>query len=120
MFMASGEEVLSIQVEDFLQMTSEEERPVRVLALKRHLQHLCGQPRFRQRLLLPQGQILSEDVVIEGPMDAQLILQSFEPSSEEQILSLYEAAIQNNILAMEPLLQRPQDPASGLLLRNVK
>ena len=46
MVKASGEEALAIALTDF----AIEEHPVRVLAIKRHLQRLIGQPRFRQRL----------------------------------------------------------------------
>ena len=109
-FKASGEEALSIPYEEFVQMLVLGEQPVTALAVKRHLQSLCGLPRFRQRLLLPDGQILSDNADLRGPMDMQLILQPCIASSEEQIEQLQEAACANDVLTMEQLLQRPQDP----------
>ena len=110
MFRASGEEVLSAQFEEFVKMLREGEQPARIQAIKRHLQPLCGQSRFRQRLLLPDGQMLSDDLVLRGPMDIQLILQPFHVSSEEEILQLQDAARDSSLPVMEQLLTRPQDP----------
>ncbi|CAE7364051.1 ASB2 [Symbiodinium natans] len=107
-FKASGEEALAIEFQDFVNKQAEE--PVRAIAVKRHLQHLCGQTRFKQRLVLPDGQMLLDDTVLDGPLDVQLILQAFEPSSRDQIAQLQEAACENKIAAMQQLLERPQDP----------
>ena len=109
-FKASGEEALSVQFDEFAKMLSEEEQGVTILAVKRHLQPLCGQPRFKQRLLRADGQMLSDDELLEGPMDAQLILDSFRASSQKQIRQLQDAASDNNLPLMEKLLTRPQDP----------
>ena len=54
--------------------------------------------------------MLVDDAVLHGPMDAQLILRPFKESSQYQIQQLQQAASENNILAIEQLLQRPQDP----------
>ena len=77
-FKASGEEALSMQFEDLLEMLGVEEQPVRIKAVKRYLQRVCGQPRFKQSLLLPDGQVLSDDDVLEGPVALQLILPLVE------------------------------------------
>ena len=110
-FKPSGEAALAIPFSDFVDMVPIHEHPVRVLAIKRHLQRLIGQPRFKQRLVLLDGQVLLDDAVLQGPIDAQLILRPFEESSQDQIEQLQQAARDNNILALEQLLQRPQDPA---------
>ena len=102
-FKVSGEEAFSFQLEDF-------EQPVRVLAVKRRLEVICGRPRFTQRLLLWDGQMLSDDFVLDGPVDIQLVLQPFEESSQDQIRQLQKAASDNNIPVLEQLLQRPVDP----------
>ena len=112
-FKASGEEALSIPYDEFVQMIVLGEQPVTALALKRHLQGFFGQPRFRQRLLLSNGEILSDNSELEAPMDMQLILQPFIASSAEQIAELQGAASENDIDTMEQLLQRPQDPDLG-------
>ena len=67
-FKASGEEVLAIQFAAIKERICGGDQPIRVLDLKRHLQGLCGQPRFRQRLLLPDGQMLPEDAVPRNPV----------------------------------------------------
>ena len=111
-FQASGEEVLKLDVDDLAEVAGVGEQPVRARDLKRYLQGLCGLPRFRQRLLLPDGQILLDDAVVDGPIDLQLILLPFSPSSEDQIRELVLAAGLGNtdILVVEQLLHRPQDP----------
>ena len=53
---ASGEEAFAVEFEEFVRMVREQQ-PVTVLALKRHLQRLGVQPRFKQHLLLPDGQM---------------------------------------------------------------
>ena len=112
--MASGEAAFAIPFTDFVDMAPINEHPVRVLAIKRHLQRLIGQPRFKQRLVHSEGQMLPDDMVLHGPMDAQLITRPFEESSQDQTLQLQQAARDNNILTIEQLLQRPQDPDSKL------
>ena len=90
-----------------------EEQPVRVLAIKRHLQRLVRQPRFKQRLVRSDGQMLADDVVLQVPMDLQLILLPHEASSLDQIRQLQQSARNNDIPAIEQLLHRPQDPDLG-------
>ena len=107
-FKASGEEALAIQLVEFVEKAGEQQ--VRAIDVKRHLQALCGQTRFKQRLVLSDGQVLSDDVAIVGPMDLQLILLPFDASSHDQIQQLQRHACNNDVTAMEQLLQRPQDP----------
>ena len=109
-FRPSGEEVLAIQFVEFVERVGIGQQPIRALDLKRHLQGLCRQVRFRQRLLLPDGQILSDNATLDGPMDVQLILLSIAEGSEEQVRQLREAAVQNDMAALEQLLQSPLDP----------
>ena len=109
MHMASGEEALAIPFQEFVEVTGAVEH-VRALDLKRHLQGLSGQPLFKQRLLDADGQILSDDAVLNGPADVQLVLQPYSPSSQDQIRKLHFAAGWNDIEVLKQLLQRPQDP----------
>ena len=109
-FNASGEEIFAMGFQEFVATAPDSEQPDRARALKRHVQRVSGHPRFKQRLLLLDGHVLSDDFAFTGPADVQLILQQFEASSEEQIRQLREAADGNDIQAMEQLLQRPQDP----------
>ena len=109
-FRASGE-ALAVNFEEFVETANAGERLVCVRDLKRHLQGECGLPRFRQRLLLPDGQILQDDAVLEGAIDVQLLLVPFVSRSREDIRQLTEAARQSDIAAVEQLLARPQDPS---------
>ena len=48
--------------------------------LKLHLQKFCGHPRFRQRLLQENGQILPDAAVLDAPCRLQLVLLGFAES----------------------------------------
>ena len=109
----SGEEALNIELAALQEAAPVEEQAVRVIDVKRYLHRSCSQPpRFRQRLLREDGQILSDDVALDESLDVQLtlVLLPFEASSEDQIIDLQDAASQNSIPRMEQILQRPQDP----------
>ena len=110
-FKASGEEAFSIQFEDFVRMVCVDGQPLKILAVKKHLQLHCGQTRFRQRLLQLDGRMLSDDFVLVGPMDLQLIVCSFKASSRKHAQRLHDAVLCDEITTMERLLQRPQDPS---------
>ena len=88
----SGKAALAIPFTDWMDM----------IPMKRHLPRLMGQSRFRQRLVLSDGQMLSDDAALQGPMDAQLIMRSFEASSQDQIQQLQH----NNILVIEQLFAK--------------
>ena len=109
-FKASGEEVFAIGFDEFVAMAPESEGPDSARALKCHVQRVSGHSRFKQRLLLLDGHMLSDEFVFREPTDVQLILRQFEASSEQQIRQLRDAAHSNDIQEMEQLLQRPQDP----------
>ena len=80
-----------------------------VLALKRRLEVLCGSPRFRQ-LLLHAGESLDDGVLLNRPMDVQLLLLPFSTASPAQVAELLAAAAQGRVSQVERILQRPQDP----------
>ena len=63
---ASGRELAAVRLEELSD----------VRALKRHLQELCGVPRFRQ-MLLYDGRSLEDDVRLDMPLDLHLVLLSF-------------------------------------------
>ena len=91
-FKASSEGALATAFTDSVR----EEEPVRVLVIKRYFQHLTGQLRFKQQLVSSDGQMLADDVVLHGPMDLQLILRPFEPSSQDQTRQFHQTAGDNN------------------------
>ena len=93
---ASGEELMAIPAEESLS----------VRAMKQRLQGLCGLPRFRQRLLRG-AEILKDDAQLQSPVDLQLVLLSFVPSTGFQLVN---AAYQGDALQVEKMLQQPEDP----------
>ena len=83
----SGDVLVTIELASFLETLATGSDPVR--ALKQHLHSLCGQSRFRQRLVfLTDGVSRAEDECILRPGDAQLVLLKFSSASEEQVEEL--------------------------------
>ena len=80
-----------------------------VRSLKHRLQKLCGVSRFRQRLL-HDGVQLEDGIVLHSPMDIQLVVLPFAQTSYLQAYRLLEECASGDTLALEALLQRPQDP----------
>ncbi|CAE7502326.1 mask, partial [Symbiodinium sp. CCMP2456] len=87
----------------------EELRDVRTL--KQQLEKLCGQPRFRQKLLR-DGVVLEETDILEVPSDLQHVILSFASSSAYEVFQFHEAAECGLTERVEDLLQRPLDPDS--------
>ncbi|CAE7668844.1 ANKRD17, partial [Symbiodinium pilosum] len=106
-FRASGEEALSVHLTDFGKRIGSVGKPVPTVAIKRHLESLCGVPRFRQRLILPDGEILSDGAVVDGALDVQLILLPYSLDPPEGLMN---AIRYRNITAIEELLHAPADP----------
>ena len=100
---ASGEQLAALP--------GEEVREVR--CLKRKLQKLCGASRFRQRLL-HDGLQLEDGIVLQSPMDIQLVVLPFAETSYLQAYRLLEECASGDTLALEAILQRPQDPNFAL------
>ncbi|OLQ00914.1 Ankyrin repeat domain-containing protein 50 [Symbiodinium microadriaticum] len=98
-WLASGQHVASLSSEGFND----------VLALKRHLQRLCGRPRFRQRLL-NQGSLLDETEEVATRTDLQLVLLPFESISLDEVEELIDAAADGQVMKVEEFLKRPVDP----------
>ena len=109
-YKASGEEVLSTCFAEFVEIAGVSVHSIRVRELKRRLQPLTGEGRFRQQLVLPDGRILSDDAELNGPVDLQLVLLPFRSCSEQEARQLYSHAVRNHVAALEQLLQRSLDP----------
>ena len=103
----SGDEAFSIPVGEFAKF-NELDHPVR--AFKRHLQSVCGEPRFKQRLLLEDGTVLSDDSKLEAA-EIQLVLLSYRASESEEE-ELMTASQDNDVEKLESLLLRPLHPDS--------
>ncbi|CAE7792655.1 Ankyrin-3 [Symbiodinium microadriaticum] len=97
---ASGEEICAVPVAELTD----------VRALKRRLHRLCGVPRFRQKLLVWNGGLMADEVLLQSPMDLQLILLPFAEASEDDIDDLIGASDGGSVEGVEAVLNRPQNP----------
>ncbi|CAE7253694.1 ANK1 [Symbiodinium sp. CCMP2592] len=96
---ASGARLVTIPLEELSD----------VLTLKRYLQGICGLPRFQQRLL-HDGMDLKDSFKFHSPMDVQLVLLPLSDASESERRELLDAVGSVQVLEIEKILQRPQDP----------
>ena len=109
----SGEVLVTIELASFLNTLAAGSHPVR--ALKQHLCKFCGQPRFRQRLVVWEDGVALNDNEehILKPGDVQLVLLNLSLASEVQTEELRRAAESGLISVVETILQQPQDPDLG-------
>ena len=117
--MATGEEVACIEPEEWLSIAGDKKLSKKaqnkissgnVRTLKLHLQRLCGHPRFRQRLLQEDGQILPEEAVLKGPCLLHLVILGFAETSGDDVDRLLHAVEADDTTQVEAILQRNQDP----------
>ena len=85
-----------------------------VRALKQELEKPCGLPRFRQRLLhnetaLEDGAVLSA-LATDFNVEVQLVRIPFIDATPVQIDELVIASARGQLLEVEKILQRPQNP----------
>lgn len=98
--LVSGQELTTIPVESL----------TNVLDLKRHLQGLCGFPRFRQRLL-HENATLEDEVLLDSALDLLLVLLPFRYVKPGQgSRDLWRATCHGDVACVERILQQPQDP----------
>eukprot|EP00439_Symbiodinium_sp_Y106_P079781 s481_g18.t1 len=95
---ASGKELAALPVEEF----------GTVKALKRHLQSLCGLPRFQQRLL-HEGTDLDDDFRFAGSLNLQLVLLTLSDSFPDCV-ALQRCCYEGSAAEAERILKIPQDP----------
>ncbi|CAE7828785.1 ANKRD50 [Symbiodinium sp. CCMP2592] len=107
-YRASGDLLAEFTQEDLQKLANADKCPGYVL--KRHLQTLCGQLRFKQRLLKEGSAVQSDDAFLEPPLDLTLVLVPFATASTAQIDELIQAARKGNISVVEDCLNRPQEP----------
>ena len=109
----SGEVLVTIELESFLDTLAAGSQPVR--ALKQHLHSFCRQPRFRQRLLFLEDSIElndNDEAHVLKPGDMQLVLVNFNsaPAVQEEL----QHAAENRLASVvEGILQRPHFPDIG-------
>ena len=96
----SGEELATIPVEELSDVRS----------LKQHLQKTSGlPPRFRQKLLR-DGVALDDAMVLDSPMDLNLVVLPLLKSDAEQAKLLIAAVIHGDVRRVDELLNGAQDP----------
>ena len=106
--MASGEEVCVLPASNVHSMFAESGCSLK--ALKQHLHSLCGTPRFRQRLICPLGEELTDGTSFEMFRDLNLVLLPLCQTSMDQADDLVAAAKQGAVATVEAMLTACQDP----------
>ena len=100
--MSSGEEVAVIDAAKT------------VKDLKQQLAGHLGQPRFRQRLLSVEGEILADQIEVTqetpNPETLLLVLLSFSNASSKERFDWFQAASSCDIEGLETFLLQPNDP----------
>ena len=102
-FLTSGE-TLTVLEDEF------QGKPAK--AVKKALAAKVGISRFKQRLFVEDGlhQIEDDEVLDPAPLKIQLVVLEFWPPDDEEILNFISASRENNLVALEQLLQRPRNP----------
>ncbi|CAE7615646.1 CTTNBP2 [Symbiodinium sp. CCMP2592] len=102
-WMLSGEEVASFSVEELSE----------VKAIKQELYRNHHQPvRFRQKLFLcgNPDDPLDDSVLLDSPMELQLVLLPYSGTSETEAEALRSASACGSLCEVEAMLQLPQHP----------
>ncbi|CAE7453457.1 kidins220b [Symbiodinium microadriaticum] len=107
-YRASGDLLAEFTQEDLQKLANADKCPGHVL--KKHLQTLCGQLRFKQRLLKEGSTVHNDDAFLEPPLDLTLVLVPFVTASTAQIDELIKAARRGDVSVVEDCLNRPQEP----------
>lgn len=103
-FLASGETLTRLDANDFEGRTAKD--------VKRALEAQVGVTRFRQRLFLDNGarEVADDETFDAAPVGLQLVVLEFCSPDEEEDKEMMFKARENNVLALEQLLQSPRNP----------
>ena len=85
-------------------------------AVKKALAAKVGISRFKQRFFVEDGSEIQDDEVLDlAPLKIQLVVLEFWPTDDEETQKMIVASRDNDVVALEQLLQRPRNPndASG-------
>ncbi|CAE7529766.1 ANK1 [Symbiodinium natans] len=94
----------------FAETTKLQEHPIRFL--KEVVGEVRGLPRFRLRLLR-HGIEVDDGTVLEGQADLELVQLAFSSASDAEVAELVAAAGDNEVVEVERMLSRPQNPDLG-------
>ncbi|CAE7369976.1 caiap [Symbiodinium sp. CCMP2592] len=99
--------VVNLAGQQLLEATLEAPEQARVV--KGRLQRETGLPRFRQKLLGPDGP-LDDEALISAPADLQMIKLQYTQADHKTTAEMIAAARSSNTFRLEQLLSRPLDP----------
>eukprot|EP00434_Breviolum_minutum_P007861 symbB.v1.2.006936.t1/scaffold400.1/size211454/15 len=106
-WMSTGEDVISVDRDVLVEPSC---TGIPILAIKRYLQGIIGQPRFKQRLLFDRT-ILDDSAEVTVPLLLHLVvLSDYCDSSPENRRQFMYAVMNNRAQELERMLSEPQDP----------
>ena len=80
-------------------------------AVKKALAAKVGISRFKQRFFVEDGSEIQDDEVLDpAPLKIQLVVLEFWPTDDEETEQMILASRDNDVVALEQLLHRPQNP----------
>eukprot|EP00435_Cladocopium_sp_Y103_P016477 s426_g4.t1 len=102
-FLTSGE-TLTVLEDDLQGQTAK--------AVKKVLAAKVGISRFKQRLFVEDGsrEIQDDETLDPAPLKIQLVVLEFYPPEDEETQKIISASQENNLVALEQLLQQPRNP----------
>ena len=82
-----------------------------VKAAKKALAATVGISRFKQRFFVEGGSEIQDDEVLDSvPLKIQLVVLEFWPPDDEETQKMILASRDNDLVALEKLLQQPRNP----------
>lgn len=103
--MSTGEDVISVDRDVLVEPSC---TGIPILAIKRYLQGIIGQPRFKQRLLFDRT-ILDDSAEVTVPLLLHLVvLSDYCDSSPENRRQFMYAVMNNRAQELERMLSEPQ------------
>lgn len=104
-WMSTGEDVISVDRDVLVEPSC---TGIPILAIKRYLQGIIGQPRFKQRLLFDRT-ILDDSAEVTVPLLLHLVvLSDYCDSSPENRRQFMYAVMNNRAQELERMLSEPQ------------
>ena len=80
-------------------------------AVKKALAAKVGISRFKQRFFVEDGSEIQDDEVLDpAPLKIQLVVLEFWPTDDEETQKMILASRDNDVVALEQLLQQPRNP----------
>ena len=104
-------EVCFLTSGETLTVLEDELQGKRAKAVKKALAAKVGISRFKQRFFVEDGSEIQDDEVLDpAPLRFQLVVLEFWPTDDEETEKMISASRDNDLVALEQLLQHPRNP----------